>query len=193
MEETFEKLTNRSVVPGFNKSLHDVGYQFANLDDGWQDCGKGVNGGFHDKDGFPMMNPVTFPNVSAMTAKAHSLGLSPGFYVNNYQCGGGDCQGGAGGLQYHRVMNSTVQWLKTNGFEYLKVDSGGAKNATFCAIYIYNVSFCQDRLGTNIGKLEKRVAFFAGCYNDMELWHDLLVAADWDITVENCHQVRYEI
>jgi hypothetical protein len=156
MEETFEKLTNRSVVLGFNKSLHDVGYQFANLDDGWQDCGKGVNGGFHDKDGFPMMNPVTFPNVSAMTAKAHSLGLSPGFYVNNYQCGGGDCQGGAGGLQYHRVMNSTVQWLKTNGFEYLKVDSGG-------------------------------------CYNDMELWHDLLVAADWDITVENCHQVRYEI
>ena len=31
MEQTFEKLTNRSVVPGFNKSLHDVGYQFANL------------------------------------------------------------------------------------------------------------------------------------------------------------------
>ena len=48
-------------------------------------------------------------------------------------------------------MNSTVQWLKENGFEYLKVDSGG-------------------------------------CYNDMELWHELLVAADWDITVENCHQ-----
>ena len=48
-------------------------------------------------------------------------------------------------------MHSTVDWLKHNGFEYLKVDSGG-------------------------------------CYNDMQLWHDLLVAADWDITVENCHQ-----
>ena len=34
MEQTFEKLVNRSVVPGSNKSLHDVGYQFANLDDG---------------------------------------------------------------------------------------------------------------------------------------------------------------
>ena len=22
----------------------------------------------------------------------------------------------------------------------------------------------------------------------MQLWHDLLVVADWDITVENCHQ-----
>lgn len=28
MEETFEKLVNRSVIPGSNKSLHDVGYQF---------------------------------------------------------------------------------------------------------------------------------------------------------------------
>ena len=48
-------------------------------------------------------------------------------------------------------MNSTVKWLKTNAFEYLKVDSGG-------------------------------------CYNDMQLWHDLLVAAEHDIIVENCHQ-----
>jgi hypothetical protein len=38
----------------------------------------------------------------------------------------------------------------------------GAKNATFCAIYIYERSFCQDRLGTNMGKTQKRVAFFAG-------------------------------
>jgi len=38
----------------------------------------------------------------------------------------------------------------------------GAKNATFCAIYIQNRTFYQDRLGTNIGKVEKRVAFFAG-------------------------------
>ena len=51
MEETFAKLTNRSVVAGSTKSLLDVGYTFANLDDGWQDCGKGVNGGYHDKDG----------------------------------------------------------------------------------------------------------------------------------------------
>ena len=39
----------------------------------------------------------------------------------------------------------------------------GAKNATFCdAMYIYKRSFYQDRLGTNIGKVEKRVALFAG-------------------------------
>jgi hypothetical protein len=36
----------------------------------------------------------------------------------------------------------------------------GAKNATFCAaIYISKRTFYQDRLGTNLGKVEKRVAF----------------------------------
>jgi hypothetical protein len=40
--------------------------------------------------------------------------------------------------------------------------SGGAKNAYLLRHFILNWSFCQDRLGTNIGKVEKRVAFFAG-------------------------------
>eukprot|EP01046_Picozoa_sp_COSAG06_P043135 COSAG06_NODE_5606_length_3366_cov_5.365473_5_plen_160_part_00 len=31
----------------------------------------------------------------------------------------------------------------------------GAKHATFCAVYILKRSFCQDRLGTNIGKTQK--------------------------------------
>jgi hypothetical protein len=37
------------------------------------------------------------------------------------------------------------------------------KKRHFCAIYISNASFHQDRLGTNIGKTQKkRVAFFVG-------------------------------
>ena len=45
------------------------------------------------------------------------------------------------------------------------VSTGSAKNATFCAIYILKKrTFCQDRLGTNMGKsTQKRlVAFCAG-------------------------------
>jgi hypothetical protein len=38
----------------------------------------------------------------------------------------------------------------------------GANNATFCAIYTLNASFYQDRLGTNMGKTQNRVAFFLG-------------------------------
>jgi hypothetical protein len=43
-----------------------------------------------------------------------------------------------------------------------EVGAAGAKNATFCAIYILKRTFYQDRLGTNIGKPQKRVAFCAG-------------------------------
>jgi len=111
MEETFNQMVNRSVKAGDNRSLLDVGYRFANLDDNWQACGQGVNGSFHDAKcacspvllllqlllvvlrvltlsvtrcrGFPMMDGAgnasgRFPNVTAMTAKAHALGLSPG-------------------------------------------------------------------------------------------------------------------
>jgi hypothetical protein len=35
----------------------------------------------------------------------------------------------------------------------------GEKNVTFCAIYIYKRSFYQDRLGTNIGKTQKKDVF----------------------------------
>jgi hypothetical protein len=58
MEETYLKLTSRSVKAGDNRSLFDVGYTFANLDDGWQACGAGVNGSFHDAEGFPLMDPL---------------------------------------------------------------------------------------------------------------------------------------
>jgi hypothetical protein len=41
-------------------------------------------------------------------------------------------------------------------------ENSPAKNATlFGAIYVQKRSFCQDRLGTNIRKTPKKVAFFA--------------------------------
>ena len=51
-----------------------------------QACGKGVNGSFHDKNGRPLVNPKTFPNMTSMCEKAHSLGLKCGFYMNNCIC-----------------------------------------------------------------------------------------------------------
>jgi hypothetical protein len=41
-------------------------------------------------------------------------------------------------------------------------ENSPAKNATlFGAIYVQKRSFCQDRLGTNIRKTPKKMAFFA--------------------------------
>jgi hypothetical protein len=51
----------------------------------------------------------------------------------------------------------------------------GAENASFCAILIMKRSFCQDRLGTNIGKehSKQRVAFPAGGSQEGNLFFEL--------------------
>jgi hypothetical protein len=52
-------------------------------------------------------------------------------------------------------------------------DIFGAKHAFLSRFYTRNEPFCQDRLGTNIGKaLKTREAFFAGL--DVLLDEDLL-------------------
>jgi hypothetical protein len=45
----------------------------------------------------------------------------------------------------------------------------GAKNATFCAIYTLKRSFYHDRLGINIGKVEKKDDVFSQACSDVRL------------------------
>lgn len=128
MEASFAKLVNRTVVPGSNVSLWDAGYRFANLDDGWQACHTGVHGSFHSATGEPLVNTAKFPNISAMTDKAHALGLKPGFYFNNYICNEDMPPGGIGGSEYLRNMRGSAEFLARLRFEYVKIDSGSVYN-----------------------------------------------------------------
>eukprot|EP00039_Didymoeca_costata_P002752 m.62306 g.62306 ORF g.62306 m.62306 type:complete len:741 (+) comp11502_c0_seq2:165-2387(+) len=128
MEATFAKLANASVMPGDGRSLVDVGYVYANLDDGYQACRSGVNGSFHDKNGHPIFNATRFPNVSNMVSNANAFGLHAGFYVNNYICAESMPYGGAGGATYMKNMKGTVSFVKDVGFDYLKIDSGSVYN-----------------------------------------------------------------
>jgi hypothetical protein len=47
-------------------------------------------------------------------------------------------------------------WLRQEVNQYLDVPPEVAKTPPFCAILQQKSSFYQDRLGTNIGKVEKR-------------------------------------
>ena len=67
------------LVDGKPTSLLDLGYVNCGLDDGWQDCGAGVYGSFHDIDGNPIVDLTKFPNMSSMTHHGHSLGLKVGW------------------------------------------------------------------------------------------------------------------
>ena len=68
-----------SAGAGGAKSLVDLGYAQANLDDGWQACDAGVNRSFHDAHGNPLINTKVFPSMSAMTALGRSLGIKSGW------------------------------------------------------------------------------------------------------------------
>ena len=62
-------------------SLLEVGYTHIGIDDGWQSCGKGVNGSFHDAQGRPMVDTEKFPDMKGMNAAAHAKGVKMGWQV----------------------------------------------------------------------------------------------------------------
>ena len=80
METAMEALAKKR---SDGRSLADLGYATAGLDDAWQACGTGVDKSFHDFLGKPLVNLTTFPDMGGMVKKAHSLGLGAGFYINN--------------------------------------------------------------------------------------------------------------
>jgi alpha-galactosidase len=70
-------------VDGNPTSLLDLGYNRIGLDGGWNDC-FAENHTFHwASDGRPVWNDA-FPDPQGMVDKAHTLGLKPGWYLNNW-------------------------------------------------------------------------------------------------------------
>ena len=105
-----------------NRSLVDLGYLQANLDDAWQACGAGVNRSFHDAAGNPLWNERAFPNVSAMTELGASLGIEPGLYMNNCQCSENMFTDPA---QIAAIVRRSAAAVARLGFLSLKLDSCG--------------------------------------------------------------------
>lgn len=71
---------------GGRASLKELGYRSIGVDDGWQACGDGVNGSFHDDKGAPLVNLTRFPDLGEMVKQIHKMGLEVGWYFNNCWC-----------------------------------------------------------------------------------------------------------
>eukprot|EP00051_Salpingoeca_urceolata_P017088 m.230243 g.230243 ORF g.230243 m.230243 type:complete len:471 (+) comp18858_c1_seq2:4808-6220(+) len=116
-------------------SLKDLGYLHCGIDDGYQDCGAGVNGTFHDADGWPLINKTKFPDMLVMNSYAHQLGILMGFYANNCWCNEGKHTTGKG----HPVQD--VEALLVYEFDGIKIDScGPAKDINVWSRLIENAS-----------------------------------------------------
>lgn len=120
MEAVIVAMADRSrMVDGAPTSLHDLGYEFIGLDDGWQACGAGVNGSFHDAAGRPLIDTAKFPDMKLMVAAAHARGLKAGWYMNNCICSEHVFEGDA----VEAVLTGSVRALHDLGFDGLKLDS----------------------------------------------------------------------
>lgn len=115
MEHVMDALVDTSR----GESLKALGYTFVGLDDGWQECGAGVNGSFHNEHGEPLINQKAFPSLGQMVHKAHALGLKAGWYLNNCICNEHSFHGQMADL----VQRRDVAALRRFGFDGLKIDS----------------------------------------------------------------------
>jgi len=120
MEAAMDLFVDTSrTVGGKPTSLHELGYQYVGLDDGWQLCGAGVNGSFHDAEGRPLVDEAKFPSLASMVAHAHAIGVKAGWYLNNCIC----AENGFDGPMADTVIRRSVQTLMEYGFDGLKLDS----------------------------------------------------------------------
>jgi len=112
----------RFTVDGVPTSLCDLGYCDVGLDDNWQKCGSYGSEGYkyHEEDGSPVINFDRFPSMKNMTDKAHSLGLTAGWYGNNCICS--DSKIGS-----RKFYEGDVQELRDLGFDSYKLDGCGAQ------------------------------------------------------------------
>ena len=72
--------------PQVPTSLLDLGYSDVGLDDNWQSCGDYDGYTYHDETGAPVVNTTRFPDMKEMTDRAHSLGLTAGWYGPQLRC-----------------------------------------------------------------------------------------------------------
>ncbi len=141
VEDQYAAMVHRGrQVDGVPTSLLDLGYRTAGIDDGWQKCHSGPGGvGFHNASGYPIVDTAKFENMKAMTTKAKSLGLMPGWYGNNCACNEQrpECAFKNGtDICFAGDVAATIDF----GFESIKLDGCGIQNNMTHYAYLYNRS-----------------------------------------------------
>ena len=122
----------------------DLGYCNVGLDDNWQACDDNVAAPgmhYHDVTGKSIVNTQRFPDLKALTDKAHELGLTAGWYHNNCICADHcrnetECE-----LQIQQDAWAIVEY----GFDAVKLDGcGGQLNLTLFDAYLRQYSAQHD-------------------------------------------------
>eukprot|EP00041_Stephanoeca_diplocostata_P006061 m.74141 g.74141 ORF g.74141 m.74141 type:complete len:451 (+) comp16151_c0_seq1:146-1498(+) len=127
-------ILSRSNQTGDTISVVDLGFISAGIDDCWQKCDSGPgNQGFHDSNGYPIVDTSLFPDMKSMTNKAKSLGIIPGWYGNNCHCRDTVCN-------ELKCFEGDVQATLDFGFESIKLDGCGVEKNVSLFAELFNKS-----------------------------------------------------
>jgi alpha-galactosidase len=102
-----------------NTSLLDIGYSTCGIDEGWEACGKGINGTQHDANGNPVVDSVKFPDLGRLVTYGHIKSMHMGFYLNGCACGERK--------ELRINYEGDVRALAAFDFDAVKIDSCGAQ------------------------------------------------------------------
>ena len=121
INQTFVEASIRGLAAplGGGGSLLASGFANYGVDDAWENCGAGVNGSFHDPDGFPMINTTRFPDMANLAATGAPLGVSVGWYMNCCGCSAGEHALSEPHYAQDAFMTAAL------GFRGLKIDGCG--------------------------------------------------------------------
>jgi len=113
-------------------TLQALGYSDVGLDDAWQKCGSygPLNYTYHSADGTPVVDLEKFPSLANMTAHAHALNLTAGFYGNNCMC--------RDHVTDVASFAAEVNFVIDAGFDSVKLDGCGAQEDIEIWYDLYN-------------------------------------------------------
>ena len=121
----FKSDINQSIIEAqidalVSSGLVAAGYVEIGIDEGWEGCGRGVNGSYHDKDGTPLVDLDRFPDMAALVKKAGAKGVGVGIYMNGCE----PCAKAERDLSF-RTPVQDIAFTAAHGFTGLKVDGCG--------------------------------------------------------------------
>lgn len=148
-----------------DSGLLAAGFGEIGIDEGWEGCGRGVNGSYHDMDGNPLVDLTRFPDMAGLVRRARMKGVGVGIYMNGCE----PCAKEERGLAW-RTPVQDVAFTAAHGFTGLKVDGCGPNHP----IAGYTVEIARRGLNVTVENCAD---------NAPSIW---TAATPMDVTGEEC-------
>jgi len=166
IEGNIRALADRSrLINGKLRSLADIGYSDAGIDDGWQKCGHfGPDKyRYHSALGAPVIDDNKFTDLAHVTKLAHSFGMTAGWYGNACGCVDGCCSDHCDTLEcFVGDVDATLAF----GFDSYKIDGCGAQRDIEFWATLFNHSI-ENRRKTHVSPPGPKLGMMLeNCHDD---------------------------